>query len=196
MDENQQLIEMVRRAYSAAAERPEGTHPFPVGRLFAESVGYPADLLNGVPAVAVDSFTGVSNVSVFAEIPPGATVLDVGCGSGLDTLIAATKAGPEGKVISIDFSEAMLKRARQAAEEYGCRNVVFYSSSAEEIPIPDASVDVALVNGIFNLNPERRKVFSELARVVRDGGCVYCAELILKEPVPVTTSCSINNWFA
>src|SRR5574341_871346 len=114
MNKAAQLREGVRQAYSAAAENPQAKHPFPVGRQFAESLGYAPDALAGIPAAAVDTFAGVSNVAVFAEIPPGATVLDRGCGAGLDSLIAARRVGPAGLVIGVDFSEAMLHRARQA----------------------------------------------------------------------------------
>lgn len=191
----QQLREKVREAYSSAAEEPGGKHPFPVGRQFAESIGYPADILDKLPAVTVDSFTGVSNVSIFASIPEGVTVLDLGCGAGLDTLIASQKSGPNGKVIGIDFSKAMIIRAQKGAYECGCKNVSLHVSDAEQIPLPDASVDIVLVNGIFNLSPFREKIFLELARIIHDGGSVYASELILKEPVESSTMCSLDNWF-
>ncbi len=190
------LREGVRRAYSAAAERPDDKHPFPVGRSFAESLGYPQDLLAALPSVSVDAFSGVSNVAVFAEIPLGAVILDLGCGAGLDSLIAAQRVGPEGRVIGVDFSEAMLARSRQAAEELGVRNVDFYQADAEQLPIEDGVIDVALANGIFNLNPERGAIFSELARAVRQGGAVYAAELILQEPLPPDMKDNETNWFA
>src|SRR5688572_22253609 len=91
-----QLREGVHRAYSAAAENPQAEHPFPVGRQFAESLGYPPHSLAGLPAAAVEAFAGVSNVAIFAEIPPSATGLDLGCGAGLDTLLAAQRVGPAG----------------------------------------------------------------------------------------------------
>jgi hypothetical protein len=100
------LREMVRGAYSAAAEQPQEKHAFPVGRQFAESIGYPAKLLARLPSLSCDAFAGVSNVSLFADLPPGATVLDLGCGAGLDTLIAAQRVGTAGKVIGVDFREA------------------------------------------------------------------------------------------
>ena len=192
----EQLRDGVRRAYSAASERPQDKHPFPVGRSFAESLGYPQDLLVALPSVSVDAFSGVSNVAVFAEIPVGAVVLDLGCGAGLDSLIAAQRVGPQGKVIGVDFSEAMLARARQAAVELGVRNVEFYQADAEKLPIEDGLIDVALANGIFNLNPERGAIFGELARAVRQGGAVYAAELILQEPLPPEIQASEANWFA
>lgn len=186
----------VQQAYSAAAENPQAEHPFPVGRQFAESLDYSPEVLTGIPAVAVDAFAGVSNVAVFAEIPSGATVLDLGCGAGLDSLIAARRVGPTGQVIGLDFSPTMLQRARQAEAEAGFEQVDFRQSEAESLHLDDASIDIALVNGIFNLNPTREQIFRELARVIRPGGAVYAAELILREPLPPKIQASETNWFA
>jgi len=195
-DLEQKLREKVRRAYSAAAQRPLDSHPFPVGRVFARSLGYPDDLLNSLPSSCVEAFSGVSNVSIFAEIAPGAAVLDLGCGAGLDALIAARRSGPNGKIIGVDFSEAMLARARRCALEAGIANVVFSRADTEHLPVASATVGVALVNGIFNLNPARQAIFRELARVVRQDGMVYSAELILSGPLPPAEKRSEANWFA
>ncbi len=191
-----EIRDKVRDAYSAVADRPTETHPFPVGRAFAESLGYPAELLDSLPAVAVHAFAGVSNVSLFAEIQTGATVLDLGCGAGLDSLIAARRVGPTGKVTGVDFSDTMLDRARAAADEAQVDNLTFRKADAEQLPLSDASVDVALVNGIFNLNPARESIFRELARVVRRGGTAYAAELILARPLPAEINQSDADWFA
>lgn len=186
----------VRRAYSAAADRPDGEHPFPVGRSFAERLGYPADLLDRLPDACVAAFAGVSNVSLFADLPPGAAVLDLGCGAGLDALIAAERVGPEGSAVGVDFSDSMLARARRGAAEAGRRNVEFRWGEAETLPLEDRSMDVALINGIFNLNPDRAAIFRELARVLRPGGVVFAAELILREPLPPEERADPSNWFA
>jgi arsenite methyltransferase len=191
-----QLREMVRGAYSAAAEHPVEKHAFPVGRQFAESIGYPADLLASLPPVSCDAFAGVSNVSLFAELPVGGTVLDLGCGSGTDTLIAARRVGPTGKAIGVDFSTAMLSRARQAVAESGVVNVELRESDAELLPIGDREIDVAIVNGIFNLNPTRDAIFHELARVIKPSGKLFAAELILRQPLPPETRASETDWFA
>jgi len=190
------LRDKVRTAYSVAADRPQEKHAFPVGRAFAESLGYPADLLDQLPTVASDAFAGVSNVSIFAEIPSRATVLDLGCGAGLDALIAARRVGPAGKVIAVDFSTAMLTRARQAVTESGLSNLEVREADAEQLPIAAEEIDVAMVNGIFNLNPSRDAIFHELARVVRHGGTVFAAELILSSPLPPEARASETNWFA
>ncbi len=190
------LRQAVRRAYSAAARLPDVKHPFPVGRGLAVGLGYPPELLESLPSAAVDAFAGVSNVSEFADIPPGARVLDLGCGAGLDSLIAARRVGPRGRVIGTDFSEEMLARAVRAAAESGVRNIAFCLADAERLPLRDGSVDVALVNGIFNLNPGRGAIFRELARIVRMGGKVFVAELILREALPADTLFSEADWFA
>lgn len=192
----QQLYEGVKKAYSAAAERPTEEHPFPVGRAFAESLGYPKELLETLPAYSVDAFAGVSNVSVCAEIPEGSTILDLGCGAGLDSLIAARKTGPSGRVISIDFSSSMLKRARRAAQEAHLAHIEFHESSAEHLPLKDGEIDIAIVNGIFNLNPYREAIFSELSRVMRRGGHLYAAELIVTEYVTPFSTPTEADWFA
>ena len=194
--ERANLRDRVRVAYSAAAERPEEKHAFPVGRRFAESLGYPANVLDHLPAIASQAFAGVANVSVSAEIPSGATILDLGCGAGLDALVAARKAGPAGKVIAVDFSGAMLRRARRAAAEAGVSNLELREADAEQVPVADGEIDVAIVNGIFNLNPSRDTIFRELARVVKHGGTVFAAELILSSPLPPEARASETNWFA
>lgn len=171
-------------------------HPFPVGRAFAESVGYPRDELDSLPQVAVDAFAGVSNAAVFADIPAGCNVLDLGCGAGLDAIIAARRVGAYGKVYGVDFSATMLERARRAAHEAGAANIQFIQCSADQIPLPDASIDVALVNGIFNLNPFRAELFRELARMIRPAGRLFGAELILVEPLTEAELTSSTNWFA
>ncbi len=196
MDQSETLRQGVWQAYSAVARAPEAEHPFAVGRAFAEGIGYSAELLADLPAVTVESFTGVSNVAVFAELPPGARVLDLGCGAGLDALLAARRVGAGGAVVGIDFSAAMLARARQGAGEAQLGHASFCQGDAEALPLASQSIDVALVNGIFNLNPGRQAIFAELARVVRPGGSVFAAELILREPLPAGDNPSLEDWFA
>ena len=190
------LSEGVRRAYSAAAERPWDGHAFPVGRGFAESLGYSSEWLGQIPAAAVDAFTGVSNVAEFAEIEEGMEVLDVGCGAGLDALIAAHRVGSSGRVAGVDYAEPMLDRARTACRAAELSNVRFVRADADSLPFPDDSFDVVLVNGIFNLNPARDAIFRELGRVVRAAGAVFAAELILVDPLPEGAVCEATNWFA
>jgi SAM-dependent methyltransferase len=194
--EKSRLRSGVRNAYSAAAEEPGGKHPFPLGKRFAKSLGYPRALLKQLPVASVEAFTGTSNVSGFAELSPGDFVLDVGCGGGLDSLVAAERVGTEGSVIGVDFSLPMIVRARCAVREADRPNVLFCLADAETLPLADGSVDKALVNGIFNLNPRRASIFRELARVVRKGGTVYAAEIIEIQPSEQALPSSDSDWFA
>lgn len=190
------LREGTKNAYSAAAEKPLDEHPFPVGVQFAESLGYSRELLSSLPAASTEAFSGVSNVSIFADIPTGSVVLDLGCGAGLDSFTAARRTGTSGRVVGIDFSHSMLFRAQKAAAETKTKNVEFYQADGESLPVRSESIDIALVNGIFNLNPKREAIFHELARVIRDGGKLYAAELILKASVPPEIRENKNDWFA
>jgi SAM-dependent methyltransferase len=141
----------------------------PGGARFRAELRVPEDLLEGIPECSVDAFTGVSNVAVFAELSAGDTVLDLGCGAGLDSLIAARRVGVTGGVYGVDFSQSMLRRARSASRTANARNTAFALAAAERLPLRSGSIDVALVNGIFNLNPARAAIFGELARVLRPG---------------------------
>lgn len=192
-DPGERLRAAVREVYSGIAEQPLAEHPFPVGRRLAEAVGYAPELLRQLPDRAVEAFAGVTCIHDFARLRGGSVVLDLGCGAGMDSLIAARAAE---QVVGVDFSPAMLERARKAASEAGVANVEFREGAAESIPAADASFDVALVNGIFNLNPARELIFSELARVLRPGGALYAAELILAGPLPPGVDATASDWFA
>lgn len=194
--QQEELRAAVRDTYSAIAAEPADDHPIPVGRALAEGVGYPPAILDNLPAVAVAAFAGVGNVSLAADLSQGSTVLDLGCGAGLDSLIAARRAGPDGQVVGVDFSEAMLARARLARAEQRANTLSLCLADSERLPLRTGSVDVALANGIFNLNPRRRLLFEELHRVLRPGGTAYAAELILRAPLPAEQRDDATNWFA
>jgi len=196
MTDDDSIRRAVREAYSGAAKRPKAQHPFPVGRRFARSVGYPAKLIRTLPKMAVEAFSGVSNLAVASDITAGETVLDLGCGSGLDALVASRRVGADGWVIGVDFRHAMLVRAGQAVREVGAANIQLVQAEGEQIPLGDGSVDLAIANGIFNLNPYRSELFHELARVVRKGGTVWAAELTLKYPLPQAERGDLSAWFA
>lgn len=172
----------VAQTYSKIALAPAEDAPFPLGRELAENVGYPSSLLDLLPLDSVEAFCGVSNVSLFAEIGQQDVVLDLGCGAGLDTLVAAQRSK---QVIGVDFSEAMLERAGRALSlSDSGQSVRLIQAPAHQLPLPDSSVDVVLVNGIFNLNPQRSAIMREIRRVLRPGGSAFVAELVLREPLP------------
>ena len=187
------LREKVRVTYSQVADDPNAKHPFRVGRRVAERAGYPQEMLSRVAAPSVDAFAGISCLPCFADIPAGARVLDLGCGAGLDSLLIAGRAG---FVLGIDFSSAMLTIARRSAESMGIANVEFREGDAESIQVESGSIDVVVVNGIFNLNPDRAAIFAELVRVTTRGGAVFAAELVLKAPRPEGIQATGTDWFS
>ena len=146
--------------------------------------------------MAVEAFAGVSNLALLAEIPSGATVLDLDSGAGLDSVIAAEPVGPQGQVLVVGFSPAILSSIEQAVLDCGVTDVKIDHSDAENLPLEDYSVVVALVKGILNLNMKRSKIFTELARVVKPGGWVYAAEPVLREIGAEKVEATPENWFA
>jgi len=138
---------------------------------------YSAEELAQVPESARTGALGLGNHLRFAQIEPGATVLDLGCGSGIDTVLAAHRTGPTGRVIALDFLPEMLERTAQAAREAGLGNVETLDAEMEEIPLPDESVDVVISNGVINLSPRKARALAECARVLRAGGELCVSDL-------------------
>jgi arsenite methyltransferase len=171
----------VAERYSTIGSNPFGEDAIPVGRAWAERLGYPVEMLDSAPAVAVASFTGIGAPVLYADLVPGERILDVGCGAGLDMILMARKVAPDGYVYGIDLAPGMVAAARQAVAKAGLENATIKEASAEAIPLPDAAVDVAVVNGLFNLAPDKGAVVSELRRVLRPGGRLVGAEIAITD---------------
>jgi arsenite methyltransferase len=142
---------------------------------------YSAEELALVPESARTGALGLGNHVRFARIEPGATVLDLGCGSGIDTILAAHRAGPTGRVFALDFLPEMLERTAQAVGEAGLGNVETVEAEIEQLPFADASVDVVISNGVVNLSPRKARVLAECARVLRPGGELCVSDLTIDE---------------
>lgn len=168
---------------------------FPVGRDFAESVGYDALLLSRLLPGMWESFTGAGNPQAFVDAQPGETLLDLGCGAGLDLYLYSQKVGPTGQLFGLDLSEAMLEKARRNAAAVEIDNIEWLHAPADAIPLPDNSVDLVTANGIYNLSPDKDAVMREVARVLRLGGRTIFAEIVLKDELPGQVRREINDWF-
>ena len=142
---------------------------------------YSAEELAQVPESARNGALGLSNHLRFARIERGATVLDLGCGSGIDTVLAAHRTSPTGRVFALDFLPEMLERTAQAAREAGLGNVETLEAEMEEIALPDETVDVVISNGVINLSPRKARVLAECARVLRPGGELCVSDLTVEE---------------
>ena len=149
-------------------------------RAVAEKL-YPPEELSGVPEVALEHALGVGNHLRHARIGPGDTVLDLGCGAGIDSILAARRTGPAGRVLALDFLPEMLERAATAAAEAGLENVQVVEGEMEAIPLADASVDCVVSNGVLNLSPRKARALAECARVLRPGGELCLADLTVDE---------------
>lgn len=185
----------VRDKYSQVATSPGEKFNFPVGRKFAESVGYPTELLDNLPPSMWESFTGAGNPQPYIDIKPGERILDLGCGAGLDLYLYAKATGSKGKVYGLDISQEMIAKTRHNMEMLNVQNAEFFCTSADNIPLPDDSVDLVTANGIFNLSPDKDAVMREAARVLRLKGRIIFAEIVLKSPLPEEIRKNINDWF-
>jgi arsenite methyltransferase len=130
-----------------------------------------------------ESFCGVGNPLGLGEVRPGQTVLDLGSGPGLDSLLAARRVGPTGKVVGVDMCEEMIEKARHNAELLGLKNVEFLHTEIEKLPLPDGSMDVVISNGVFNLSTNKPGVLAEAFRVLRAGGRLQMADILLHDDV-------------
>lgn len=191
----EQIKQAVKGKYSEVASNPQAKFNFPVGRKFAESVGYSSELLDKLPGSTWESFTGAGNPQPYIDIKPGEKILDLGCGAGLDLYLYAQATGSGGRVYGLDISEEMIAKAQRNMETLNVLNAEFLCAAADNIPLPDGSVDLVAINGIYNLSPDKNAVMREVARVLRPGGRTIFAEIVLKAPLPQEIRKNINDWF-
>ncbi|MFO7983104.1 MAG: methyltransferase domain-containing protein [Desulfuromonadales bacterium] len=174
----------VREKYRKAAESVSEVFAYPTGREGAEKLGYDSDLIASAPAALLDTFCGVGCPYSLAGISRGERVLDIGCGGGFDLFCAARMVGPEGKVFGIDLSEEMIEKARKNLDLAGASNAHTQVGHSERLPFEDDEFDVVISNGALNLSPEKQRTYSEMWRVLRPGGRLQFADMVLKDDLP------------
>jgi len=184
----------IQRTYADVSTQPDQEFIFPTGRAWALDLGYPQDLLARVPEASCESFAGVANPFSMGALQPGEHVLDVGCGAGMDSLVAAQMVGATGSVTGIDMTPEMVAKARGSVTEMGLDNVTIVEGSAEQLPFEDASFDVAISNGVIDLIPDKDAVFSEITRVLRPGGRIQLADVTIQNPVSEESKRDIDLW--
>ena len=188
------LREEIRKTYTDVSTDQDQAFIFPTGRAWARDLGYPEPELARVPDATVESFAGVANHWLLGRAEAGSVVLDLGCGAGTDLLIAAQMTGPDGHVIGVDMTPAMLDRARESAAAMGISNVELHQSLIESLPLEDGSVDMVISNGVIDLVPDKDAVFDEIDRVLRPGGRLQVADVVIHHEVSEDARKRIDLW--
>ena len=190
----EQLRQAIREEYALVAAEPERGYHFHTGRPLARLLGYDEAWLAQIPKPSIASFAGTGNPFSLAPLAPGERVVDVGCGAGIDSLIAARMVGDSGRVIGIDMTPAMLEKARASASELGAAHVSFREGFAEALPVADGWADVVISNGVMNLFPDKMAGLGEMARVLRPGGRLQIADILVEKPLSQGAKRNIDLW--
>ena len=189
-----ELRASIRAEYAAVAAEPDRGFHFHTGYRLAAILGYPQEWIETLPAGAVASMAGTGNPFSLGEIQPGERVVDCGSGAGTDALIAARLVGPSGRVIGIDMTPEMLAKARTNAVEAGLTNVEFREGLLEALPVETGWADVVISNGVLNLVPDKAAALAEMYRVLRPGGRLQAADIVLERPVSASSKQDASLW--
>ena len=188
------LRERIKDKYREVATQPDATFHFHTGRPLAARLGYEPAAVDRLPDHAVESFAGVGNPFSLRRLEPGERVVDVGSGAGFDSFVGAGQVGPQGHVVGVDMTDEMLEKSRQTVAEMGMTQVEFRRGFGEELPVEDGWADAVISNGVINLCPDKRAVFTELYRVLRPGGWLQFADIATGRPVPPEALRDIDLW--
>ena len=192
--ERASIEKAIRAKYEQVAKSPEGKFRYPTGREGLEALHYDPRAIKALPTSVVASYCGVGNSFSLGPVNKGEHVLDVGCGGGVDTIIAALLVGPEGKAMGVDPVPEMVERARRNLAKTHLTNVTFTEASGEALPFHDESFDVVLSNGAFNLIPDKDKALGEVFRVLKPGGRLMMADEVLTKEPPADRESMVATW--
>ena len=184
----------IRAEYAAVAEHPDQGFHFHTGAHLAAILGYPEEWIAALPPSAVQSMAGTGNPFALGELQPGERVVDCGSGAGADSLIAARLVASSGRVIGVDMTPEMLAKARANAELADLGNVEFREGVIEALPVPNDWADVVISNGVLNLVPDKKLALGEIFRVLRPGGRIQLADIVLDRPVPGGSKSDVSLW--
>ena len=185
----------IRQKYSKVAGSPEGQFAYPTGRKGLEALHYDRPLIDRLPDAVASSYCGVGNPFSLGQIHAGERVLDVGCGAGVDTILASMMAGPDGSAIGVDMVPDMLARAESNRNMSGVQNVSFQNATGNHLPFPHDAFDVVISNGVINLIPDKAGALTEIHRVLKPGGRLMVADQVAVGSVQKDIQARLSNWF-
>lgn len=188
------IEKVIREKYAKAARSPEGLFHYPVGRAGLEALTYEHEMIRRVPDSVLASYCGVGNPFSLGPLRPGEKVLDIGCGGGVDTFVAAFLVGPTGQAVGIDATPEMLERARRNHLEVPLTRAAFLAASAEDLPFRDQTFHVVISNGVFNLIPDKASALTDVLRVLKPEGRFMIADQILTGELPEDTAARLASW--
>ena len=188
------LRRAIKDEYSQVALNPRKGYHFHTGREALARIGYDPRLYAALPEENIAAFAGTGNPFSLGPLSPGEVVIDVGSGAGFDTFIAARLVGPQGRVVGIDMTDAMLEKARAGAGALGFANLEFAKGLAEELPVPDAFADVVISNGVLNLMPDKSKTLKEWARALKPGGRLFIGDIVIEKHMSREALDDISLW--
>jgi SAM-dependent methyltransferase len=188
------LREEIRKEYCEVATNPNRGFHFHTGRTLARITEYPDEWLDNVPEEAVEAFAGTGNPFRIRTLEAGEKVVDIGSGAGIDSFIAANQVGEGGAVIGVDMTPEMLDKANRLKSEAGFDQVAFRAGYMEEIPVEDGWADVVISNGVVNLSPDKALTFAEINRVLRPGGRIQIADILVSRAVSDEAKNRIDLW--
>lgn len=194
--ETAELEQKVLRMYRDVATEPGGEYHFELGRGLAERLGYPAHVLDSIPAGAIESFAGVGYFLDLATLREGESVVDLGSGAGMDVFFAVTQVGKASRVVGVDFTAEQLTKARSLAARGGFAHVELRDGRIERLPVDDETVDCVISNRVINLSPEKEAVFAEAARVLHPGGRLATADIVSERQLKDSIVCDADLWAA
>jgi len=193
-EDRERIKEGIQQKYMKVAAGPEGSFRYPVGLAGLEKQKYDPQILKALPDEVLAFYCGVGNPFSLGPIHEGESVLDIGCGAGVDTLVVAMMVSPGGRAAGIELIPEMVERARTNLRKTSLGNVIFEQASAEDLPFPDESFDVAISNGVFNLIPDKAKALREALRVLKPHGRLMIADEVLTGEMPGDTQTMVANW--
>ncbi len=193
-EDRRRIKAAIGEKYRKIAISPEGAFKYPTGRAGLEGQSYDTEITKALPDDVLASYCGVGNPFSLGPVRRGDVILDIGCGAGVDTIVAAIMAGPEGRVVGLDLTPEMLERARENSRKASLENVSFQEGSAEELPFPEASFNAVISNGVFNLVPDKVRALKEVRRVLKPNGRFMLADQVLTIEQPADTRFMVENW--